>query len=59
MLLIALFKLGFPLAPDINSLTLQHKITRRLILQQARYHPIKIRFPYGSRPEALNLAADD
>ena len=40
MLLIALFKLGFPLAPDINSLTLQHKITRRLILQQARYHPI-------------------
>ena len=40
MLLNALFKLGFPLAPDINSLTSQHKITRRLILQQARYHPI-------------------
>lgn len=28
------------MATDINSLTLQHKITRRLILQQARYHPI-------------------
>ena len=40
MLLNALFKLGFPMAPDINSLTSQHKITRRLILQQARYHPI-------------------
>ena len=37
---IALFRLGFPVAPDINSLTSQHKITRRLILQQARYHPI-------------------
>ena len=37
---IALFRLAFALAPDINSLTLQHKITRRLILQQARYHPI-------------------
>ena len=24
----------------LNALTLQHKITRRLILQQARYHPI-------------------
>ena len=40
MLLNALFKLAFAVAPDINSLTLQHKITRRLILQQARYHPI-------------------
>ena len=39
-LLIALFKLAFALAPDINSLTSQIKITRRLILQQARYHPI-------------------
>ena len=28
------------MAPDINSLTLQHKITRRLILQQARHHTI-------------------
>lgn len=40
MLLNALFRLGFPVAPGINPLTLQHKITRRLILQQARYHPI-------------------
>lgn len=40
MLLNALFKLAFAMAPNINFLTLQHKITRRLILQQARYHPI-------------------
>ena len=40
MLLNALFKLAFAMAPDINSLTSQHKITRRLILQQARYHTI-------------------
>ena len=40
MLLNALFTLAFAVAPDINSLTSQHKITRRLILQQARYHPI-------------------
>ena len=39
-LLSALFKLAFALAPDVNSLTSQLKITRRLILQQARYHPI-------------------
>ena len=37
---IALFRLAFAVAPDINSLTSQHKITRRLILQQARYHTI-------------------
>ena len=40
MLLNALFRLAFAMAPCINHLTLQHKITRRLILQQARYHTI-------------------
>lgn len=40
MLLNALFRLAFAMAPDMNSLTLQHKITRRLILQQARHHTI-------------------
>ena len=40
MLLNALFKLAFAMAPDVNSLTSQHKITRRLILQQARHHTI-------------------
>ena len=40
MLLNALFKLDFSMAPDINSLTSQHRITRRLILQQARHHTI-------------------
>ena len=39
MLLNALFKLAFAMAPDINSLTSQHKLTRRLILQQERSHP--------------------
>ena len=39
-LLNALFKLAFAMAPDVNSLTSQHKITRRLILQQARHHTI-------------------
>ena len=37
---LALFRLGFPAAPDITSLTSQLNITRRLILQQARYHTI-------------------
>lgn len=46
--LIALFRLGFPAAPGINPLTLQHKITRRLILQQARSHPIN-RAPAGCK----------
>ena len=40
ILLNALFRLDFSVAPDINSLTLRYKITRRLILQQERYHPI-------------------
>ena len=40
MLLNALFKLAFAVAPNVNFLTLQHKITRRLILQQARHHTI-------------------
>ena len=40
LLLNALFRLGFPVAPDMISLTSQHKITRRLILQQARHHTI-------------------
>lgn len=40
MLLNALFKLDFSMAPDINSLTSQHTITRRLILQQARHNTI-------------------
>ncbi len=40
ILLNALFKLAFAMAPDTISLTSQNKITRRLILQQARYHPI-------------------
>ena len=37
---IALFRLGFPAPPCVNHLSLLNKITRRLILQQERYHPI-------------------
>ena len=33
-----------------------HKASR---LAPVTQHPIKIRFPYGSGPEALNLATDD
>ena len=40
LLLNALFRLGFPVPPDIISLSSQQKITRRLILQQARHHTI-------------------
>ena len=40
MLLNALFILAFAVATGIIPLTLQHKLTRRLILQQARYHTI-------------------
>ena len=48
MLLNALFRLDFSMAPGINPLTLQHKITRRLILQQERCHPIN-RAPAGCK----------
>jgi hypothetical protein len=37
---VALFRLGFPVASGINPLTLLLTLTRRLILQQARHHPI-------------------
>ena len=37
---VALFRLGFPSPPCINHLSSQLKITRRLILQQERYHTI-------------------
>ena len=33
----ALFRLGFPLAPDLLILNQLHTVTRRLILQKARY----------------------
>ncbi len=38
--IIALIRLGFPWASDINSLTKLHTATRRLILQQAHRHTI-------------------
>ena len=37
--LFALFRLGFPSAPDQKSLTLLVTISRRIIMQKARRHP--------------------
>ena len=36
----ALFRLAFASAPDLKSLTLPVKLTRRLIMQKARRHPV-------------------
>jgi hypothetical protein len=35
---IALFRLAFASAPELNSLTLPVKVTRRIIMQKARRH---------------------
>ena len=37
----ALFRLAFATAPELSSLTLPVKVTRRLIMQKARRHPDK------------------
>ena len=39
----ALFRLAFATAPDLKSLTLLVKVTRRLIMQKARRHPKGLR----------------
>ncbi len=39
----ALFRLAFATAPDLKSLTLPVKVTRRLIMQKARRHPFGLR----------------
>ena len=41
MLLVALFRLGFPSAPYLKYLTSQHIVTRWLVLQKALHHPHK------------------
>ena len=49
MRLDALFRLAFATAPDLQSLTLPHTVTSRLIMQKARRHTL----PYGhSAPTA-------
>ena len=40
---VALFRLAFATAPDLKSLTLLVKVTRRLIMQKARRHPKGLR----------------
>src|SRR4029079_7260795 len=37
---IALFTLGFPSAPELSSLTLPNRVTRRIIMQKARRQPL-------------------
>ena len=39
----ALFRLAFATAPELSSLTLPVKVTRRLIMQKARRHPKGLR----------------
>ena len=48
----ALFRLGFPTAPR-HRLTLQHTVTRRLILQKARGHPGRLPRLVSTRFQAL------
>ena len=52
MLLIALFRLGFPTATP-HGLTSQHTVTRRLILQKARGHPVRLPRLVSTRFQAL------
>ncbi len=40
---IALFRLAFATAPVLNTLTLLVKVTRRLIMQKARRHQLRLR----------------
>ena len=52
MLLSALFRLGFPTATP-HGLTSQHTVTRRLILQKARGHPVRLPRLVSTRFQAL------
>ena len=36
----ALFRLGFPVAPALKALTKPTTVTRRVIMQKARRHPV-------------------
>ena len=56
----ALFRLAFAAAPPVTGLTSPHKVTRRLILQEARRHtltmqasPIVLRPSVGTRFQVL------
>ena len=53
---IALFGLGFPTAPDQRSLTLPLRTTRRLIMQEARRHPVMDRSPSHRAPTVCRRA---
>ena len=39
MTIVALFRLGFPVAPALKALTKPATVTRRVIMQKARRHP--------------------
>ena len=54
MQLNALFRLGFPSAPDLKSLTLLHTITRWPVLQKVRRHTHMVLRPIvGTRFQVL------
>ena len=40
--IVALFRLGFPLATDLRSLTEPLTVTRRIIMQKARRHALRL-----------------
>ncbi len=50
---IALFRLAFAAAPLLNNLTLPVTLTRRLIMQKARRHPVGLRPLVGARFQDL------
>ena len=49
----ALFRLAFASAPLLNNLTLPVTLTRRLIMQKARRHPVELRPLVGVRFQVL------
>ena len=49
----AQFRLGFPSAPLRYSLTLPQRVTRRLIMQKARGHPVGLPQLVGTRFQVL------
>ena len=52
---IALLRLGFPTAPHLRCLTLPQKVTRRLIMQKARGHPLPARRRIIGLPQLVGV----
>ena len=52
---IALFRLAFATAPQLNCLTLPQTVTRRLIMQKARGHPFSTRRSNIGLPQLVGI----